>query len=251
MVWFVVMQVFSTLLEWLSLGRKADQAKDLEILLLRRQLAILERKLDKPLRVSRAEKLPLVVLTSRMKSTTNRTTQQLRDIIRIFQPETDFKWHRELVKCKWPYCRKNRGGRPRTDRELERLVLRLARENSDWDNGRIEGECRKLGYDINDETVGNFLKRAGIPPVPERGSSSRWRHLMTHYKDQILACDFFTIESLFLRTIYVLFFIEIGSRRVHFAGCTRASQRCLGQPTSPPDGVEVGRARRQDPFLAS
>jgi putative transposase len=76
-------------------------------------------------------------------------------------------------------------------------------------------------HDINDETGGNILKRHGIPPAPERGSSPRWQHLMTHYKDQILACDFFTVESFFLKTIYVLFFIEIGSRRVHFAGCTR------------------------------
>jgi len=221
MVWFVVMQVFSTILEWLSMGRKTDQAKDLEILLLRRQLAILERKLDKPLRVSQAEKLPLVVLTTKLKSSANRTAKQLRDVIRIFQPETVFKWHRELVRRKWTYRRKNRGGRPRTDSELERLVVKLARENSDWGNGRIEGECRKLGYDISDETVGNILKRHGSPTVPERGRSPQWRHLMTHYKDQILACDFFTIESLFLKTIYVLFFIEVGSRRVHFAGCTR------------------------------
>ena len=89
MIWFVVMQVFSTILEWLSLGRKVDQ--DFEILLLRRQLAILKRKLDKALRVSRAEKLPLVVLTTQLKSTANRTTRQLRATIRIFQPETVFK----------------------------------------------------------------------------------------------------------------------------------------------------------------
>jgi putative transposase len=220
MSWFVVMQVFSILLEWLSLGRKIDREKDLEILLLRRQLAILERKQNKPLRVSRAEKLPLVILTTKLKSTTNRTTRQLSDVIRIFQPETVFKWHRELVRRKWTCRLKNRGGRPRIDKELERLVVKLARENNDWGNGRIEGECRKLGYDISDETVGSILARHGIPPAPERGSSPEWRHLMTHYKDQILACDFFTIETLFLKTIYCLFFIEVGSRRVHFAGCT-------------------------------
>ena len=139
MIWFVVMQVFSTLLEWLSLGRETEQDKDLVILLVRRQLAILERKQDRPLRVSRTEKLPLVVLSAKLKSTTNRTTRQLRDTLRVFQLETVFKWHRELVRRKWTYRRKNRGGRSRTGRELERLVVKLARENSDWGNGRIEG----------------------------------------------------------------------------------------------------------------
>jgi putative transposase len=81
-------------------------------------------------------------------------------------------------------------------------------------------ECRKLGYDITDETVGNILDRHGIPPAPERGGSSSWQHLMSHYKQQLLACDFFTNETLFLRTSYVFFFIELSTRRVHFAGCT-------------------------------
>jgi putative transposase len=129
------------------------------------------------------------------------------------------KWHRELVRRKWTYRRKKRGGRPRTQPELERLVLRLARENN-WGHGKIEGELLKLGYTISDETVRNILKRHGIPPLPERGTSLSWQQLMAHYKDQLLACDFFTIETLFLRTFYVLIFIELGRRRVHFAGCT-------------------------------
>jgi len=88
------------------------------------------------------------------------------------------------------------------------LVIRLALENRDWGNARIEGECLKLGYDITDETMGNILDRHGVPPATERDSSSNWQHLMTHYKQQLLACDFFTIETLFLQTIYVFFFIE-------------------------------------------
>lgn len=97
-------------------------------------------------------------------------------------------------------------------------MVRLARENG-WSNERIEGELLKLGYEISDETVANILRRYGIPPVPERDTSPSWRHLMTHYKDQLLACDFFTVETLFLQTIYVLMFIEVGSRRGHSAGC--------------------------------
>ena len=98
-------------------------------------------------------------------------------------------------------------------------MIRLAREN-DWGIERIEGELLKLGYTISQETVGTILERHGIPPAPERSTSPSWRHLMTHYKDQLLACDFFTVETLFLRTIYVLVFIEIGCRRIHFVGCT-------------------------------
>lgn len=97
--------------------------------------------------------------------------------------------------------------------------MRLAREN-DWGYERIEGELLKLGFTISDETVGHILQRHGIAPAPEREPSPSWRHLMTHYKDQILACDFFTVETMFLQTLYVLIFVEIGTRRVHFAGCT-------------------------------
>ena len=100
------------------------------------------------------------------------------------------------------------------------LVVQLAKENPDYGYGKIQGELGKLGYKIGEETIANILRRHNIPPAPDRGGSPSWRHLMSHYKDQILACDFFTVETLFLKTIYVLFFIEVGSRRVHFAGCT-------------------------------
>ena len=96
---------------------------------------------------------------------------------------------------------------------------RLAREN-DWGYERIEDELLKLGYTISLETIGTILERHGIPPAPERDPSPSWRHPMTHYKDQLVACDFFTVETLFFQTLYVLIFVEIGTRRVHFAGCT-------------------------------
>jgi putative transposase len=151
---------------------------------------------------------------------TNRTIAQLDDIIRIFKPETIIGWHRALVKRKWTYQHKSKRGRPRTDKKIERLIIRLALENKDWGYGKIEGELKKLGIEIDEDTIANILDRHGIPPAPQRGSSSSWRHLMTHYKDQILACDFFTIETLFLKTLYVLFFIDLGTRQVYFAGCT-------------------------------
>jgi putative transposase len=220
MVWFLVMHVFSTLLDCLWLGRHSDQEKELQILLLRRQLAIAERKLKQPLHISHMEKLTLAVLAARLRAVTGCSIQQLDNIIRLFQPETVFKWHRELVRRKWSYRRTARGGRPRTQPEIERLIVRLARENSDWGYSKIEGELLKLGYTLDEETVANIWKRYGIPPAPLRRRSSSWRQLMTHYQEQILACDFFTVETFFLKTLYVLVFIELGSRRVHFAGCT-------------------------------
>ncbi len=218
MVWFCVWQVVSTWFELISLGRKTASDKDLEILLLRRQLAIYERKQERAPHLSRGEKLTLVVLVTKLKTRTGRTLKAMGEVIRIVKPATLFRWHRELVRRKWTY-RHRSPGRPRTDKEIEQLVLRLAREN-DWGYERIEGELLKLGIILGHETVGQILQRHGISPAPERESSPSWRHLMTHYKDQLLACDFFTVETLFLQTLYVLVFIEVGSRRVHFAGYT-------------------------------
>ncbi len=185
----MILQMVSTLVELIQLRCTSASDKELEILLLRRQLAIDERRRRQPMRLTRGEKLTLVVLAVRLKAETGRTIEQLGDVIRIVKPKTVFGWHRGLVRWKWTYRQRNRGGRPRTDQDIERLVMRLARENG-WGNERIEGELLKLGYEISDETVANILRRHGIPPLPERETSPSWRHLMTHYKDQLLACDF-------------------------------------------------------------
>lgn len=192
----------------------------MEILVLRQQLSILQRKQKHPIRPSRIEKLTLGFLTNKLKRTTHQTANQLRDVIRIFKPETVLRWHRELVRRKWTYPNKNKGGRPSISKETESLILRLARENSRFGYGKIVGELLKLGFQVSLTTVRNVLDRYGIQPAPVRNGSIGWRHLMTHYKEQILACDFFTVETIFLQTYYVLFFIELGSRQVHFAGIT-------------------------------
>jgi putative transposase len=219
MRWFIIMHCFSLLLELVLLHRQSDVTKDLQILLLRRQLEIVQRKLDKPLRVSRAEKFSLAILTLHLKRTTGQSVKELSEVIRIFQPETVLKWHRELVRRKWTHRQQAHTGRPKTDMTVERLVLQLSQANA-WGNSKIAGELLKLGLHISDQTVANILKRHGIPPRPQRCPSLSWRHLMTHYQHQLLACDFFTVETLFLKTLYVFFFIELGTRRVHFAGCT-------------------------------
>jgi hypothetical protein len=140
--------------------------------------------------------------------------------VRIFQPATVLKWHRELVRRKWTYARRRKGGRPRLNSELKNLMVRLAKENPRWGYGKLEGELLKLGYKISRTTIRNILDRHHIFPAPVRNGSLGWRQLMTHYQEQILACDFFTVETMWLQTLYVFFFIELGTRCVHFAGVT-------------------------------
>lgn len=95
----------------------------------------------------------------------------------------------------------------------------MALDNPGLGYEKLEGEMRKLGFEVSYITIRNVLQRHGILPAPERSRSS-WRHFLNHYKDQFLACDFFTVETLTLKTLYVLFFIEHATRRVYLAGCT-------------------------------
>ncbi len=220
MVWFVIGHLFTTVFAWLQIGRLSEWEKDLEILLLRQQLDIVERRLDKPIRLSKVEKLTVAILAAKLKNKTHQSTAGLRQVIRLFQPETVLKWHRELVRRKWTYRQPNRGGRPRTSAEVAALIMRFVRENPDWGYGKLEGELRKLGYTLSEPTIAAILERHGIPPAQQRQPSASWRHLMQHYKAQLLACDFFTVDTLFLQTVYVLFFIELQTRRVYLAGCT-------------------------------
>jgi hypothetical protein len=220
MFWSVAALVFSVLLDFFNLRSLSDHEKDLEILILRHQLDILERKQPHPIKPSKAEKLTLSVLTNKLKTISKRPASQLRNVLRIFQPETVLKWHRELVRRKWTQEHPNKGGRPRIDQELEALIVRLAKEYSRWGYGKIEGELIKLGVRLSQTTIRNVLNRNGIVPAPIRFGSIGWRRLMKHYKEQIVACDFFTIETFWLKTLYVFFFFELGSRRVHLAGIT-------------------------------
>src|SRR5260221_2519532 len=218
MVWYAVAVVIDLLVDVFTVRWKTAD-KDLGILLLRQQLRVLERKVGQPARPSRWEKFFLAVLLVQLKQVTGRSRAQLGKIL-IFQPQIILDWQQELVRRKWTFQNNHRVGRPPISEELRRLIIRLANENTDWGYDRIEGELLKLGYIIDSTTVKNVLKRAGIVPAPERRKSSNWRTFLRHYEQQMLACDFFTIETANLKTLYVLFFIELGTRRVHLAGCT-------------------------------
>jgi putative transposase len=128
------------------------------------------------------------------------------------------RWHRELVARRWTYAHR-RPGRPATAAEIRGLVVRLARENPAWGYRRIQGELVGLGVKLAASTVWTILKEAGIEPVPRRLEQS-WAEFLRVQAASIVECDFLTVDSLFLKRFYVLFFIELATRRVHLAGIT-------------------------------
>jgi transposase len=136
----------------------------------------------------------------------------------VVSPQTLLRWQRELVRRKWTY-RRRPAGRPPLEAELRELVLRFARENPRWGCVRIQGELRKLGIRVGATTIRALLRRHGLGPAPRRSGPS-WAEFLRAQAQGILACDFFTVETVGLRTLYVLFWIEHGSRRVHLAGVT-------------------------------
>jgi len=214
-------QIIALVLECLILRCRSERAKDLEILLLRHQLQTLRRTTRHPPRFSHADKLLLVSLATTLKAATAETHGLWQRAIIVVSPDTVLRWHRELVRRKWTHPTPSREGRPRVDAELEALILRMARENPRWGYSRIHGELTKLSYTVGRSTVRDVLKRHHVPPAPERTARpTSWRAFLARHRHQMLACDFFVVETAALRTLYVLFFIELGSRRVHLAGCT-------------------------------
>ncbi len=112
-----------------------------------------------------------------------------------------------------------RRGRPPVSDELRNLILRLGRENPRWGDRRIQGELLKLGYRVSATTIRSVLRRHRVPPAPRRDGLT-WAQFLAAHAGAILACDFFTVDTVLLRTLYVLVFLEIGSRRILYANCT-------------------------------
>ena len=183
---------------------------DEELLLRNEYLAaeneILRRKIQGRIELSNIERIRLAKIGQKI------GIKALRDVAMIVKPETILAWYR-----------KNKVGRPLTENELEALVLKISRENLSWGYDRIVGALANLGYKISDQTVGNILKRHGISPTPGRQPQISWADFIEMHQDVITACDFFTAEVFTptgLITFYVLFFIQIGTRKVHIAGVT-------------------------------
>jgi transposase InsO family protein len=136
---------------------------------------------------------------------------------RFVQPTTLLRWHRDLVRrrCAYPHRR----GRPTVTAELRQLVLRMAKENPTWGYRRVHGELCRLGYKIGASTVWSILQRAGVDPAPQRTAVS-WRQFLRAQAKGVLAVDCFTVDTVFLKRLYVLFVIEVATRRVHVLGMT-------------------------------
>jgi putative transposase len=201
--------VVCRLLELIVLVSREERAKELEILVLRHELSILRRQVSRP-RVQPHDRL-LLAAFSRMLPRRSWNAFFVR-------PETLLSWHRRLVARRWTYPHRS-PGRPPIGSEVRELILRLARENPSWGYLRIAGELRKFGVGVSASSVRNILSEAGIPPAPRRDSQS-WRRFLQVHGESILACDFFTVDTVWPRRLYVLAFLSIGSRRVEYFALT-------------------------------
>jgi hypothetical protein len=195
------------LLQLVLLRRRSEAFKELEIVVLRHELSVLRRQATRP-QFTMADRVLLAAASRLLPRPSWRSF--------MVTPATLLRWHRRLVARRWTYG--GRRGRPPVDEEIRELVLRLARENPRWGYQRITGELNGLGI-VSATTVAKILRQAGLGPAGERSGLS-WRAFLRAQAASMLAVDFFTVETISLQRLYVLFFIELGSRRVHLAGST-------------------------------
>jgi putative transposase len=196
------------LLHVVLLSSRSESSKELEIVVLRHELAVLRRQVGRP--QLRPSDRVLLAAASRL-------LPRSRWSSFLVTPNTLMRWHRRLVARRSTYA--GWTGRPPVGGEIRDLALRLARENPRWGYQRIVGEINGLGLTVSATTVRKILREAGIGPAGERSGLS-WQAFLRAQAQSMLAVDFFTVETIALQRLYVLFFIELGSRRVHVAGCT-------------------------------
>ena len=220
LAYLVVLRVFG----WLALLARSDRTKDAEILLLRHQVAVLQRRAGTP-KLSWADRAILPALARLLPGC------HLRLLRLIVSPRTLLRWHADLVRRRWVYPRRS-PGRPRTAQAIRALVLEMARENPGWGYRRIHGELVGLGYKVAPSTVWLILKDAGIDPAPRR-SGQTWRAFLAGQAKTILAVDFFHVDTGFLRRLYV----SVLHRARHTARTPgryhRPPGRRMGDPAGP------------------
>ena len=188
---------------------RSEHAKDVEIAVLRHQLAVLRRQVKRP-EFRSADRALLAMLSSAL--------PRGRWSSFLLTPDTILRWHRRLVARKWTQVQPCDGRPPLADHVVA-LILQLARENPRWCYRRIQGELKKLGMLVSATTIRTVLLRNGLRPAPRRASVT-WRAFLRAQASAILAIDFFTVETVRLKTLYVLFLIELHTRRVRFVGVT-------------------------------
>jgi putative transposase len=199
----IVYAVFRLLLDVLLSRKHRD--RELEILVLRHQLSVLQRTAGRP-RLRAGDRFVLAALAQRLPRSAWRSF--------LVNPDTVVRWHQQLVRRKWAaFGRRGRLGRPHIAIETSELILSLAAENPTWGYLRIKGELRKLGYYVSAATIRRILRHRRVPPAPRRGGM-RWGEFLRAHSGAVLACDFFTVDTVLLRRLYVFFFIDISP-----AGC--------------------------------
>jgi hypothetical protein len=183
------------------------RSNEVEILVLRHELAMLRRQGRQP-KLTRADRALLVALS--------RSVPRAAWARFPVKPETLLRWHRQLVARRWTYAQR-RPGRPQMKSELRQLVLRFARENPKWGYRRIHGELVGLGIRIAPSTIWRILRDNDLGPAPRRGELG-WSEFLRQQASGIIACDFLTVETIALKRLYVWFFIHLETRRVHLGG---------------------------------
>ena len=209
-------------MEWARILAYITGTVDHELLLRNEYLAaenrILRGQLKGRLKLSDAERAKLGEIGRRL------GRKALGEVATAALPDTILAWYRRLVARKFDGSQKRRTpGRPRINREVEELIVRMAEENRSWGYDRIVGALANLGHEVSDQTVGNVLQRHGLPPAPERKHTTTWAAFIRAHLAVLAGTDFFTVEVLTLRglvTYYVLFFIHLESRKVDIAGIT-------------------------------
>jgi transposase len=205
----LIYEMFTKLLSWIALHARSDTPNEIEILVLRHQLAVLQRRTPRP-RISWSDRAIIAALARLLPACRRRGL--------LVTPATILRWHRHLVRRRWT-SQPVRAGRPAIPTGARALIVRLATENPSWGYRRLHGELAGLGYPIGASTVWTILNAAGIDPAPRRAGPT-WAQFLHAQAHGILACDLFHLDTITLHRLYAFFVIEHATRRVHILGVT-------------------------------